>query len=428
MSQNILIFPAGTGVSKEIFDALKYVRNINIIGADADEHNFSFYQMKDIELGAPFIKNEAETIAYLRELIQKYNITCIYPAFDSIITFLKAREDLLGVKVISSPLETCRICFSKRLTYDYFKNDIVVPAIIDVSDATTFPLFLKPECGYGARDSFKIRNAQELDFYNRMVPNNILCEYLPGDEYTVDCFSSVNHGLLFCEARRRMKTINGLSVLTSHIDLPEVKHIGEKIASKLSFIGAWFFQVKYNKDGNLCLLEIAPRIPGAASLHRNQGINFPLLSIHEHMGQSIDRVLINNYEISCYKCFENRFKLSLTYERVYVDLDDTIIIKQKVNTKLIQYLYYLKNSSRTIVLLTRNRDPRTYLESFHIHANLFDHIIVVDTGEKKSTYIDNDVESIFIDDSFQERSDVFHVNKIPVFACDMVEALFDEKL
>jgi len=41
---NVLIFPAGSGVSKEIFDSLKYIRWINLFGADSDENNFSFYQ------------------------------------------------------------------------------------------------------------------------------------------------------------------------------------------------------------------------------------------------------------------------------------------------------------------------------------------------------------------------------------------------
>ena len=37
---NVLIFPSGSGVSKEIFDSLKYIRWINIIGSDFDNKNF----------------------------------------------------------------------------------------------------------------------------------------------------------------------------------------------------------------------------------------------------------------------------------------------------------------------------------------------------------------------------------------------------
>jgi hypothetical protein len=156
-------------------------------------------------------------------------------------------------------------------------------------------------------------------------------------------------------------------------------------------------------------------------------VNFPLLSIYEHFGTSIDTVLFNNYNISCYKCFENRFVLSIEYNIVYVDFDDTLIIKNKINTKLMQYLFYLKNIKKTVILLTRNQNVHKSLDIFCIHTSLFDTIIIVNIDEKKSKYI-SEKNAIFIDDSYQERLDVFNNNNLNVFTCDMIECLFDEKL
>jgi hypothetical protein len=425
---NVLIFPSGSGVSKEIFDSLKYIRFINIIGIDSNNQNFSYYQFKNLTLGAPFIKDEENTVNYLKDIVQKHNIDCIFPAFDSIIVFLKKYEESIGVKVISSPLETCNICFSKKITYELLREYIRVPQIYSFDEVIHFPVFIKPECGYGSRDSLKINNKTELDFYNARIPNNIICEFLPGEEYTVDCFTSIKYGLIYCEARKREKTVNGLSVLSRHIELLDIQNIGKLISNKLQFIGSWFFQIKYSKNNEITLLEIAPRIPGAACLHRNTGINFPLLSIYEHFGISVDSILKNNYEISCYKCVENRFELSIDYDTVYIDLDDTIIINNKVNTKMIQYLYHIKNKEKKIILITRNKEPNTYLEKFYINTNLFDKIITVGNKDKKSDYIHSDSNSIFIDDSYTERLDVYNNNKICVFTCDMVECLFDEKL
>jgi predicted ATP-grasp superfamily ATP-dependent carboligase len=425
MNLNVLIFPSGSGVSKEIFDALKYIRTINIYGSDFDENNFSYYQFKNLILGAPFIKDEEKTITFLNELIQLYNIHCIYPAFDSVIVFLKKYEHLLGVKIISSPIETCTICFSKKNTYNLLKEVIKVPEIYETIN--NFPVFLKPDCGYGSRDSYKINNKEELEFYNSIVKNNIICEYLPGEEFTIDCFSSKKYGLLYCEARKREKTINGLSILSKHVNLEKIRSIAEIISSKLTFVGSWFFQLKYNNQNELTLLEIAPRIPGAAALHRNQGVNFPLLSIYEHFGYNIDSILYNTYDISCYKCFENRFKINICYDNIYVDFDDTIIIKNKVNTKIIQYLYHSKNENKKIILITRNENVEQHLKKYCINYNLFDKIIKVNKNEKKSIYIINP-NSIFIDDSYQERFDVKNNCNINVFSCDMIECLFDEKL
>jgi hypothetical protein len=108
-------------------------------------------------------------------------------------------------------------------------------------------------------------------------------------------------------------------------------------------------------------------------------------------------------------------------------LDDTIILKNQVNTKMMQYLYHSKNNNKKIILITRNKEPHKCLEKYYIHVNLFDQIIIVNKNEKKSNYI-NETDSIFIDDSYQERNDVFNVKKINVFSCDMIETLFDEKL
>ena len=141
----------------------------------------------------------------------------------------------------------------------------------------------------------------------------------------------------------------------------------------------------------------------------------------------IDKININRYDISCYKCVENRFKLTIEYSTVYVDLDDTIIIKGKVNTKIIQYFYYLKNMKKKIILITRNIDPVKYLEDYLINIKLFDDIIIVDKEASKSSFIYGK-DAIFIDDSFKERDDVFNKSNINVFSCDMIEGLFDERL
>lgn len=424
---NILIFPSGSGVSKEIFDALKYIRWINIYGTDCDENNFSYYQFKNIILEAPFIKDQEKTLIFLKNLIQKYDIDCIYPTMDNIILFLQQYSKELGVKIISSEIDTCDICCSKRKTYELFQDIISTPKIYSDIDITKFPAFIKPECGYGSRDSYKINNMEEYLFYSNSVKNTIICEYLPGEEYTVDCFTSKKNGLLFCEARTRSKILNGMSILTKTIDIPEVKIIAEKISKKLNFIGAWFFQIKKNKQDQYVLLEIAPRIPGAMCLHRNIGINFPLLSICEHFDYPIDNLLINKYEISCYKYFENRYKLTLDYDVVYIDLDDTIIIKNKVNTKIIQYIYYLKNIGKKIILITKNKDPVACLEKYYINSELFDIIYCCKKEDNKIDYINKNEKCIFIDDSYVERKKVYD-NNINVFNCDMIECLFDEKL
>jgi hypothetical protein len=90
-----------------------------------------------------------------------------------------------------------------------------------------------------------------------------------------------------------------------------------------------------------------------------------------------------------------------------------------------QYLYHCKNNGKKITLITRNKNIYENLKKYFICEELFDTIISVGSG-KKSDYIFPN--SIFIDDSYQERIDVYSICGCNVFNCDMIEALFDEKL
>ena len=90
---NILIFPSGSMVAKEIYDSLKDHRTINIFGTDFDMNNYSSFYFENYISGCPMINKKEETIEFLNKIVRKYNIKYIYPAFDSIIYFLKENEN-----------------------------------------------------------------------------------------------------------------------------------------------------------------------------------------------------------------------------------------------------------------------------------------------------------------------------------------------
>jgi len=69
-------------------------------------------------------------------------------------------------------------------------------------------------------------------------------EYLEGDEYTVDCFSDREKGLLFCGGRQRIRTKSGISMNSRPIQNKVFKEYAEAISKRLFFNGPWFFQIK----------------------------------------------------------------------------------------------------------------------------------------------------------------------------------------
>ena len=149
----------------------------------------------------------------------------------------------------------------------------------------------------------------------------------------------------------------------------------------------------------------------------------PLLTLYNFWG--IDVSLIPNREdLLLDRAFISRFQTDLSYSSVYVDFDDTLIVRGKVNAFLMMFLYQAFNQGKRLCLLTRHStDIFSDLEKACIPASLFSEIIRLDEAGAKTDYIAPD--SIFIDDSFSERKRVRDALGIPVFDLDMVESLID---
>ena len=424
----VLIFPSGSGVAKEIFDALKYIRDVNLIGGDGPEENFTSFLFQHTEFGIPHINKEHELIDRLNTIIDTYQVDFIYPAYDKVHWFLSNNRDRINCPIIISSHQTCDICMSKSKTYELLKDIIPVPIRMTETDPSliVYPCFLKPDDGCGSRNSYILENEDDYRYYTKKIKNAIICEYLPSEEFTIDCFTNKRGELLFSQGRMRKKTVSGMSIYTIEPNIDFTQY-AESINKVLSFNGAWFFQMKYDINGQLKLLEVAPRIAGAMSHYRNKGINFPLITLRQFQGQDINNVLYNHsIQIECYKVYENKFKSNVSYKTAFIDLDDTLIIKNKVNLEMMRFLYDARNKGIILILLTRNPSSCTVLDKYKIHTNLFEQIIYVSPTMCKCDFITP--ESIFIDDSFKERSDVYNkYPDTPVYGIDMVESLLTSK-
>src|SRR5690606_26755112 len=250
--------------------------------------------------------------------------------------------------------------------------------------------------------------------------NLIISEFLPGKEYTVDCFSDIKGDLLFSGWRERSRIVNGISVHTkTNPPAERFDSIAREINQQLQLKGAWFFQVKENKQGELVLLEVACRLGGSSSVYRQKGINFAYLSLYTCLGMPVS-LLENDYQVEMDRALDAKYKANIEFNTAYFDFDDTILLGDKINIEVIAVIHKFLNENKRIVLITRHlKDIQHSLHSLRIVA-LFDEIIHLSKGEKKSDYI-REKDSIFIDDSFAERQEVYSIHKIPVFSPDMLQ-------
>ncbi|MCX7726198.1 MAG: ATP-grasp domain-containing protein [Chitinispirillaceae bacterium] len=422
--KNVLVFPCGSEIGLEVNRALAYSLHFNLFGGSSvsDHGKFTY---KNYIGDIPDI-NDLDFINKFNNIIDMFNIDFIIPAHDSVVVKLAENQLLLKATVVTSPYETCLVCRSKRKTYEIFKNIIPTPELYE-KDYAKFPVFLKPDIGQGSKGTYLANTKEEAEIFTSKDPTLLWLEYLPGKEYTVDCFTDRKKRLLFVGGRERKRICNGISVNSIPVQKLEFRKIAEKINSILEFRGVWFFQVKERSNGELVLMEIAPRIAGTMGLFRIRGINLVQLSLFDRMGIDVE-ILDNKFEIEIDRALYSSFSIGIDYDWVYVDLDDTLIINDKINPEVIKFLYQAKNHGKHICLLTKHkRDIKTTLSSYAISDKLFDEIIVLKDTEKKADFI-RTTKAILIDDSFSERKTVHEILKIPVFGLDGIEGLLDCRL
>lgn len=422
--KRVLVFPSGTEIAFEIVNALKYSKFVEIYGGTSATDHSEFVYGKLIK-DFPYV-SEPGFLQYLNEVIDKYEIDCVYPAHDDISLFFSEHINDINAQVIITDENTTAICRSKKRTYDYFHNEKFIPrAYSSVDDVDKFPVFVKPAVGQGSAGAKKADTPQELKIYLDKDPSLIICEYLPGMEYTVDCFTDKNGNLLVSKLRDRQRIRAGISVRSRECKVDEdIIDIANIINNSLSFKGAWFFQVKKNDAGEYKLMEISPRIPGTMGLSRNLGINFPMLTLFVFWGYEVG-VIDNGYDILVDRAFYSAYRIGYEYEHVYIDFDDTITINGMPNPEVIKYLYQAKNAGKSIHIISKHGgDIYEDLKKCCLSGELFDEIISISYEDEKSKYIRSE-KAIFIDDSFAERKKIRERLGIPVFDVDMIECLID---
>lgn len=423
VKKNVFVFPCGSEIGLEIYRSVKTSIHFNLIGgSSADDHGKFVYQNYIGEI--PFLNSET-FIDSIKEIVISNKIDIIYPTMDSVMAMLKAHEQYLGCKVIGSKPETQEICVSKKKTYQHLHATIRTPLLFTLDNDVSFPIFAKPDIGYGSRGVCLIQNSDEFEMHYKNNDKYVYCEYLPGNEYTVDCFTDRHGNLRFSLPRIRGRIRNGISVYTTKaIELTDrFNSIIQKINAEIEIRGAWFVQLKEDVKGDLVLLEIASRFGGSSALSRMHGVNLPLLSLFDALDYDV-QILYNEYNLELDRALDVKFKLDIHYNEVFIDYDDCIHGDGKVNIEIISFLYQCVNKGINITLLTRHKgDLVHHLEKNRIKP-LFNNIILVPDYKRKSEYIHNK-NSIFIDDSFQERKDVKQKCKIPVFSPDMIQGLIN---
>ena len=318
---NILMTGAGAPGAAGILKCLQHEKSFHITGADADPNAVGRYLNEDFET-IPFA-NDPAFIDTVLSICQKKNIHVLLSLVTKELIPLSQHFhefELAGTKLLVSSPASLEIANNKSRLYEFLEwRGIAVPEFRVVETVDQFklaveelgypskPVCFKPSVSNGSR-GFRIISEQmnELDLlFNHkptstyislkeatrilsegFFPELLISEYLPGEEYSVDCLASKGEPILVVP-RLRKRIINGISVEGEFVNEKNIIDYCRLIIKELQLHGNIGIQLKKSGSGQFLILEINPRVQGTISALLGAGINLPVLAIKKELGLPI---------------------------------------------------------------------------------------------------------------------------------------------
>lgn len=416
----VLVFPCGTEVGLEIAAALGQSLHVELYGASSrkDYGALAFARYAEVPNIAA-----SDFDARFHRLLFEWGIDLVFASHDSVQAYLAPRIEGWGACLVNGDPETAHIARSKAATYELFGDMAWCPRVYDdIGCIDSWPVVVKPDQGQGGQGVRLAHTSTELAVALTAMRQPLTCEYLPGEELTVDCFTDRHGRLLYLGPRSRERVVGGIAMSSRRIvSDAQLQHVAEIIGLRLRLRGPWFFQLKRDLQGQWKLLELSCRLSSSSVVHRVAGVNLPLMAVQDHMGR--DLTVLESVRVSG---VERRVTtgavLDYDFDTACFDLDDTLLCDGMANPGAMRLAYRLLQLGKRLVLLTRHPDdPLPALEAAHIPATLFERIVHLRQGEPKSAYIP--LPAIFIDNHFPERLEVSRRLGIPVFDVDSLDLL-----
>ncbi|UUC51908.1 ATP-grasp domain-containing protein [Pseudomonas citronellolis] len=417
----VLVFPCGTEVGLEIARALEHSLHVELHGASSRVDHGEQAYVRHAHLPNIADATFDECFAHL---LAQWNIDLVFATHDSVQDYLAPRVEGLGVQLVNGDARTARIARRKSLTYELLDDTPWVPRrYANAAAVEAWPVVVKPDQGQGGQGVTLVADADELAVAQAVVQQPLVCEYLPGEELTVDCFTSHRGQLLHVGARSRERVVGGIAMRSGPRPTDtQLNDIATTLNARLALRGPWFFQVRRDRQGDWKLLEFSSRLSTGSVVARALGVNLPLLAVQDYLGR--DLLLLPEPRLQLVeRRLENKAVLDYDFDTCYLDLDDTLVCAGRANPQAMRLAYRLLQLDKRLVLLTRHAgDLTATLEAAHIPLTMFERIVHLREGEPKSDHVR--APAIFIDNHFPERLDVSRRHDIPVFDVDAMDLLF----
>jgi carbamoyl-phosphate synthase large subunit len=259
-----------------------------------------------------------EYIPSLSKICLDEQVGLIFPLIDPDIPVLAAhieRLEATGARLASVTPEAAAITADKWDTLGFFRRiGLQTPtswrAPEDVPRETAFPLFIKPRFGSAGKNTFKVNNRPELDFFASYIADPIIQEFLSGPEITSDVICGLDGQVLAVVSRRRIEVRWGEVAKGVTLHDPRIEEACVRVAKNLSARGPITVQCLM-KDGVPHFSEINARLGGGAPLGVAAGVDWPRWLLARAAGIPVDIPPLGTFERPLFMTrFDDSFFLS----------------------------------------------------------------------------------------------------------------------
>jgi carbamoyl-phosphate synthase large subunit len=325
---NILMTGGGAPGAAGILNCLRQDPSFRIIAADANPEAVAKF-LADGFAVIPMAE-DPNFVAAVLEVCSTNKINVVLPLVTRELSVLSANAERFykaGVTLLVSSLQALSVANNKSSLYRFLESKgIAVPhyQVVDGAAPKDYsieqfknalkelgyperPVCFKPSISNGSR-GFRIIDATLNDtdlLFNQKpdssyisatdavrilssapFPELLVSEYLPGEEFSVDCVVD-EENIIAIVPRLRRKMRSGISVEGEMVNDEKIIHYCERILRELKLNGNIGIQVKRNSDEEALILEINPRVQGTTVACLGAGINLPLLAVKNALNISI---------------------------------------------------------------------------------------------------------------------------------------------
>lgn len=333
----ILVTGCGAIVAPSIIKNYKEVkeRNIYIVGVDIKKTVSNKYIDKYYQYKKPTDKTYISTLI---KICKKENINFIIPLVDDELQILSDNKEKFkkeNIIVCINDSNKIKLVQDKYKLYNYLKdNNIEIPnnykfenikELIDGCKLLGYPkniLCYKPIRSSGSRgfriikkdinyDEYLFNNKPNSKYINydfliesmkkcKNIPQMLLMEYIDGDLYNVNVLAKKGE-VLYSVAGKVLDFEIGNTLSCKIENNKEVLNYCKKITKLLELDGNVGFEVAYDKNKVIKLIEINIRIQGQIYSSTLAGINFPYLELKYYLKEKLPdniepkEIIMNRY-------------------------------------------------------------------------------------------------------------------------------------